>query len=92
MTLEPPKIGDFLTIISFIIVGLGIIWAMRGELKMLSRDVQAQGVKIDRLEEILTVQAVQNERLNMIDKRLDELAHGKGFVIHREFPEDKRKA
>jgi hypothetical protein len=92
MTFEPPRFGDFLTVIGFVIVGLGIIWAMKGELKMLSRDVQAQGVKIDKLEEILTVQAVQNERLNMLDRRLNELAHGKGFVIHREFPEDKRKA
>ena len=52
---------------------------------MLSRDVQAQGAKIDKLEEIITLQAVQNERINMLDRRLDDMAHGRGFIIHREF-------
>lgn len=86
MTIEPSvKVGDILTLIGFLIVGLGIIWAMRGELKMLSRDVQAQGAKIDKLEEIITLQAVQNERINMLDRRLDDMAHGRGFIIHREF-------
>jgi hypothetical protein len=86
MTIEPSvKVGDILTLIGFLVVGLGVIWAMRGELKMLSRDVQAQGEKIDRLEEIITQQAVQNERINMLDRRLDDMAHGRGFIIHREF-------
>lgn len=86
MTIEPTvKVGDILTLIGFLVVGLGIIWAMRGELKMLSRDVQAQGAKIDKLEEIITLQAVQNERINMLDRRLDDMAHGRGFIIHREF-------
>lgn len=92
MTIEPTvKVGDILTLIGFLVVGLGIIWAMRGELKMLSRDVQAQGAKIDKLEEIITLQAVQNERINMLDRRLDDMAHGRGFVIAREYPEEKRK-
>ena len=86
MTIEPVvKIGDLFTLIGFLVIGLGIIWTMKGELKMLSRDVQSQGLKIDKLEQIVTTQAVQNERMNMFDRRLDDMAHGRGFVIHREF-------
>jgi hypothetical protein len=86
MTIEPTiKIGDIFTLIGFLVIGLGIIWTMRGELKMLSRDVQAHGVKIDKLEQIVTAQAVQNERMNMFDRQLDDIRHGRGFVIHREF-------
>lgn len=47
---------------------------------MLSRDVEAQGKKIDKLEVIVTAQAVQTERINAIDYRLEELRHGRGFV------------
>jgi hypothetical protein len=86
MTIEPTiKVGDIFTLIGFLVVGLGIIWTMKGELKMLSRDVQAHGVKIDKLEQIVTTQAVANERMNMFDRQLDDIRHGRGFVIHREF-------
>lgn len=47
---------------------------------MLARDVRAHGLKIERLEVIITEQAVQNTRLNDLDRRIEEMRHGRGFI------------
>ena len=72
--------GDVLTLIAFLIGGLSFVWSMRGELRMLSRDVIAQGRKIERVESVITEQAVQTQRLDDLDRRIEELRHGRGFI------------
>lgn len=47
---------------------------------MLARDVKAQGHKIDKLETVITAQAVQDQRLTDLDRRIEELRHGRGFI------------
>lgn len=81
MTFEPViKVGDLLTLVLLTIGGLGFLWAMRGELRMLARDVRLQGEKIDKLEKVVTLQAVQDQRINDLDRRIEELRHGRGFI------------
>src|SRR5216684_867065 len=51
MTVDPSiRIGDILTLIFFLLGGLGFAWSMRGDLKMLARDMQLQSKKIDELQ------------------------------------------
>ena len=47
---------------------------------MLARDVRLQGDKLEKLEAIVTKQAVQDQRMNELDRRIEELRHGRGFV------------
>lgn len=47
---------------------------------MLARDVKAQGQKVDKLETVITAQAVQNQRITDLDRRIEELRHGRGFI------------
>src|SRR5216683_2253778 len=70
MTIDPSiRIGDILTLIFFLIGGLGFAWSMRGDLKMLARDMQLQSKKIEKLETIITTQAVQTQRMDDLSRR-----------------------
>jgi hypothetical protein len=81
MTLEPTiRVGDFITLAAVLIGGLGFVWSMRGDLKMLARDVRAQGKEIEKLSIVITAQAVQTQRIDDLDRRLEELRHWRGFV------------
>jgi hypothetical protein len=81
MTIEPiVRVGDIVTLIVFLLGGLGFVWSMRGDLKMLARDITTHGQKIEKLEVIITEQAVQNQRIEDLDRRIEELRHGRGFI------------
>jgi hypothetical protein len=88
MTFEPTiKVGDLLTVVAILLGGLGFLWTMRGELNMLaqklqlqSEDLRMQSTKLEKLAEVITLQAVQSERLNQMDRRIEDLRHGRGFV------------
>ena len=83
MTVDPSiRIGDILTLIFFLVGGLGFAWSMRGDLKMLARDMQLQSKKIEKLETIITAQAVQTQRMDELSRRIDELQHGRGFITN----------
>jgi hypothetical protein len=60
---------------------------MRGDINLVKRDIRylqdtqkAMTQAFTQLGKILTSVAVQNSRMNMLEKRLDELSHGDGFV------------
>jgi len=81
MTLDPSiRTGDILTLIFFLLGGLGFAWSLRGDLKMLARDMEMQSKKIEKLEVIITAQAVQTQRMDELSRRIDELQHGRGFI------------
>ena len=81
MTIDPAiRVGDLITLAAFLLGGLSFAWSMRGDLKMLARDVRAHGQKIDKLETIITAQAVQDQRITDLDRRIEELRHGRGFI------------
>ena len=74
------RASDFITLLGFTVVGLGFVWSMRGDLKMLARDVQAHGAKIEKLEAVITQLAVQDQRIIDLDRRIEELRHWRGFI------------
>ena len=47
---------------------------------MLAKDVKVHGEKIEKLAEVVTTQAVHNQRMNDMDRKIEELRHGQGFV------------
>lgn len=79
--------GNILTIISVIGSVSGFIWAMKADIGVVKRDIEylQQSQKslteaFNQLGKILTQVAVQDQRMNMLEKRVDELSHGKGYV------------
>src|SRR5882757_3114082 len=81
MSIDPSiRLGDLITLAIAIIGGLAFLWSLRGDMRMISRDVQSQGKKLEKLEAIVTIQAVQTERLDGLERRIEELRHGRGWV------------
>jgi len=80
-------------IIQTIILGTTIytfLYNMKNQLSLMKNDIEhleeaqkslAEAFK--QLGRVLTSVAVQDNRLTMIEKRIDELAHGKGLVADR---------
>lgn len=73
----------------FIVVGAvyGFFLAIRYDIKSLKVSIEHIKENQKQLQEaftqlgsILTKVAVQDTRLNMVEKKLDELSHGQGFV------------
>lgn len=66
---------------------LGFFYALRNDINSLKHDISSIKENQRELAEafrqlgsILTKVAVQDTRLNMLEKKIDELSHGQGFV------------
>lgn len=84
------SLGNILTIISVVGAATTFIWTMRGDINIVKNDIRylqesqkALTEAFSQLGKILTSVAVQDARINMIEKKMDELAHGQGFVKGR---------
>ena len=88
VTFEPTI--TFGLILQTLILGTTIytfLYNMKNQLSLMKNDIthlqQAQDSLVEafrQLGKVLTSVAVQDTRINMIEKRLDELAHGRGIV------------
>ena len=81
------SLGNILTIVSVIGSVITLVYSMKNDISILKRDIdylqdshKALTEAFNQLGKILTQVAVQDQRLNMLEKRVDEIAHGKGFV------------
>lgn len=81
------SLGNILTIVSVVGAVMTFIYTMKGEIGIIKNDIEhLEGSQkslteaFSQLGSILTSVAVQNTRISMIEKRVDELAHGRGFV------------
>ena len=79
------SIGNLLTILAFLVGGIGFVYTIRS-------DVRAQGLRLDavesglrKLSEILIALGRQDERLNAIDRRIDDLRRGEGWIVQPPF-------
>jgi len=66
------------------------IWTMKGDINIVKNDIRylqdsqkALTEAFSQLGKILTSVAVQDTRITMIEKKMDELAHGQGYVDAR---------
>jgi len=84
------KYGDFLLKIAIAAAGVfSFVLYLKSEITSLRSDVtqikEHQKMLMDsitQLNHILTKIAVQEARLNMIEKDIDELRHNKGFIVN----------
>lgn len=80
-------------IIEIVMIGVGLITLvnkLQGQITLLRKDLsyiqksqEALGEAFKQLGTILTQVAVQDTRLSMIEKRVDELAHGEGIITKK---------
>ncbi len=75
------SLGNLLTILAFLIGGVGFVYTIRS-------DVRAQGDRLDavehelqKLSDILIALGRQDERLNAMDRRIDDMRRGEGFIV-----------
>lgn len=61
----------------------GDLWVVKNDIKHLEESQKSLAEAFSQLGKILTAVAVQDARLTMIEKKIDELAHGKGYVDSR---------
>jgi len=81
------SIGNILTIITVIFSVVGLVYSMKNDIALLQNDMShvqsAQKGTTDavtQMGKVLTSVAVQDTRISMVEKRVDELSHGRGFV------------
>ena len=84
------SLGNILTIISVVGAVMTFIWTMRGDINIVKNDIRylqesqkALTEAFSQLGKILTSVAVQDARISMIEKKMDELAHDHGYVDSR---------
>jgi hypothetical protein len=65
----------------FIIGGIIIAVSMRNNLSFLQREVVDLKLEIKKLGDILTTLAVQETRLDYMDRQIDDLRHGRGRIV-----------
>lgn len=81
------NVGNILQMATMVGGGLWVIFSLKGDVRVLRHDIsylkQAQtslGEAFKQLGTVLTQVAVQDTRLSMIEKSLDEMRHGHGFI------------
>lgn len=84
------SLGNILTMLTVVGAVMTFIWTMRGDINIVKNDIKylqesqkALTEAFSQLGKILTSVAVQDARITMIEKKLDELAHGHGYVDSR---------
>lgn len=76
----PISITALLQILAWI-GGLVFAWAsVKADIFGLKKDIQKMEDSLKQLSHILTQVAVQDTRLAMVEKHIDELRHGQGFI------------
>ncbi len=87
------SLGNILTIMSVVGAVMTFIYTMKGDINIVKNDIQylqdsqkSLTEAFSQLGKILTSVAVQDTRISMIEKRVDELAHGRGYVDAKERP------
>lgn len=81
------SLGAIINLVTVLGAVVTFIFAIRSDINLLRRDVQDIQHRQDSLDEafrtlgkILTQVAVQDNRLHMIEKAIDELRHGQGYI------------
>lgn len=79
--------GNILTTVTVIGAAITFIWTMRGDINIVKNDIRylqesqkALTEAFSQLGKILTAVAVQDTRISMVEKKIDDLAHGHGYV------------
>jgi hypothetical protein len=60
---------------------LFFVWTLRGRVDNLTNQMTVVASELTAVRKILEIQARQDERINSLEKRWDELRHGEGMVL-----------
>jgi hypothetical protein len=81
------SIGNILTILAVTGSVMALLYSMKGDIMIVKHDIhylqeshKSLTEAFRQLGKVLTQVAIQDNRINNMEKRLDELAHGKGIV------------
>src|SRR5258705_8076562 len=81
------SVGNILTIVGVVGSTMALLYSMKGDIVVVKHDIhylqeshRALTEAFTNLGKVLTQVAVQDNRLNMMERRMDELSHGEGFV------------
>lgn len=90
------NVGNILQIGTMIGGGMWVLFSMKNNLSLLRSDISylkaaqaSLNEAFGQLGAILTKVAVQDSRLNMIEKIIDEMRHGQGFIKVLPFGKEK---
>lgn len=64
----------------FVVSGVGFVYAMRGDIKMLALTVEKQGEDVKDMKQVITAQALHDQKLTMLTKTVEELRRGIGWI------------
>jgi len=89
------SIGNILTILGVVGSTMALLYSMKGDIVIVKHDIhylqeshKALTEAFTSLGKVLTQVAVQDSRINIMERRVDELSHGDGF-IRREKTKDR---
>ena len=81
------NVGHVLSLLAVLGTVIGMFFATKADVRVLKSDVRRIEATILTLNEafiqlghILTQVAVQDNRIHMLEKNIDELRHGQGFI------------
>lgn len=81
------SIGSLIQSALLISAAVAAFYALKGDVNVLKHDIRhiqenqkAMTEAFTQLGKVLTQVAVQDNRINMIERKIDELSHGKGYV------------
>lgn len=75
------SIGSIVQIIVMAFGGLTVLIAIRFDVARLKGDVVDMKAEIKKVGDVLVAMAVQGEQIATLQKQVDELRHGRGFVM-----------
>lgn len=82
------SLGHVVTLLGFFLGGFGFVWTMKGELRVHAAYLKSLGERIvdveseiKKIAEVLVVLGRQDERMNAMQRQIDDLRHGHGFVF-----------
>lgn len=75
------SIGTIIEVLSILGGGVFFLWGMKARVEQMSVEIGDLKREIGKLADILTSLALQNAAINQINKTIDELRHGIGFIV-----------
>lgn len=82
------SLGNILTVLSILFFGSGFYWKQLIDSKIFKEDIVEIKSDLKILNKVITDLAIQSsrldshvERLNRMDRRMDDFSHGRGFIV-----------
>ena len=68
-------------VLALLLGGLGFMWSMKSRVEAMGDELSQLKLEISKLADILMKIALQDQRISGIEKMVDELRHGIGWIV-----------